>query len=68
MIAIFKRVKVNLKNKSFELRDDYDVLIVTHNKHKNSLDINSNTRNYLSLDSGSLKDVNTNDKINKSIY
>jgi len=50
MIAIFKRVKVNLKNKSFELRDDYDVLIVTHNKHKNSID------------------VNTNDKINKSIY
>ena len=68
MIAIFKRVKVNLKNKSSELRDDYDVLVVTHNKHKNSLDINSNTRNHLSLDNGSLKDVNTNDKINKSIY
>ena len=64
MIAIFKREKANLKNKSFEHRNDYDILLI---KHKNSLEINSNTRNHSSLDSGSLKDVYTNDKINKSI-
>ena len=64
MIAIFKREKAKLKNKSFEHRNDYDILLI---KHKNSLEINSNTRNHSSLDSGSLKDVYTNDKINKSI-
>ena len=64
MIEILKREKANLKNKSFEHRNDYDILLI---KHKNSLEINSNTRNHSSLDSGSLKDVYTNDKINKSI-
>ena len=64
MIAILKRENANLKNKSFEHRNDYDILLI---KHKNSLQINSNTRNHLFLDSSSLKDVNTNDKINKSI-
>ena len=64
MIEILKREKANLKNKSFEHRNDYDILLI---KHKNSLQINSNTRNHLSLDSDSLKDANTNDKINKSI-
>ena len=64
MIEILKREKANLKNKSFEHRNDYDILLI---KHKNSLQINSNTRNHLSLEGNSIKDVNTNDKLNKSI-
>ena len=64
MIAIIKIEKGNLKNKSFEHRKDYDILLI---KLKNSLQINSSTRNQLSLDNGSMKDENTNDKLNKSI-
>ena len=64
MITIIKKEKGNLKNKSFEHRNDYDILLI---KHKNSLQINSSSRNTLSLDKGSIKDENTNDKLNKSI-
>ena len=64
MITIIKKEKGNLKNKSFEHRNDYDILLI---KHKNSLLINSSSRNTLSLDKGSIKDENTNDKLNKSI-
>ena len=64
MVQIIKIEKGNLKNKSFEHRKDYDILLI---KQKNSLPINTSTRNHLSLDNDSIKYVNTNDKINKSI-
>ena len=64
MIAIIKIEKDNLKNKSFEHRKNYDILLI---KHKNSLLTNSSTRNQLSIDNGYMKDENTNDKLNKSI-
>ena len=64
IVAILKNENSNLKNKSFEHRKNYDILLI---KHKNSLQINSSTRNHLSLESDSMKDVHTNDIINKSI-
>ena len=62
MIAVLKK-ELNLKNKSFEHRKDYDILLI---KHKNSMKTNSTSRNHLSSESDSKKDIITNDKLNKS--
>ena len=64
MIEILSNEKNNIKNKSFEQRNNYDILLI---KSKNSLQLNSNTRNPLSLENDSLKTENSKDKINKSI-
>ena len=64
MIAILKKEQINLKNKSFEQRNNYDILFT---KHKNSIRTKSTVRNNLSSESDFIKNVNMNDKINHSI-
>ena len=62
--CLLKSEKVRLKNKSFEQRD-YNVLVIGQ-RHKDSIQSNSTTRNRLSMQSDSLKDVNTGSKIPNS--
>ena len=64
IIVILKSEKVSLKNKSFEQRD-YNVLVIGQ-RHKDSMQSNSTARNRLSMQSDSLKDVNTGSKIPNS--
>jgi hypothetical protein len=64
MIEILSNEKNNIRNKSFEQRNNYDILLI---KSKNSFQLNANTRNRLSLENDSLKTENSKDKINKSI-
>ena len=65
-ILVLKKEKLNIKNKSFEQRKDYDILLIKH-KHKNSMQTDSTSRNRLSLKSDSSNVVHIGDKINKSI-
>ena len=62
IIITLKSEKISLKNKSFEQRKDYILVI----GHKSSMESNSTSRNRLSIQSDSLKDVNTGSKIPNS--
>ena len=65
IILIFKSEKISFKNKSFEQRNERNdyVLVV---RHKDSMQTNSTSRNRLSIQSDSIKDVNTGAKIPNS--
>ena len=66
IMVILKQEKVTFKNKSFEQRNYYEILVINH---INSLQSSkSTTRNRLSSENESIKNVFTTDKINKSMY
>ena len=60
IISIFKQEIINSKNKSFEHVKEYILLIRDTNS-------NSSKRNQMSLESSSIKNAYTNEKINQSI-
>ena len=65
-MVILKQEKVTFKNKSFEQRNYYEILVINHiNSFQSS---KSTTRNRLSSENESIKNVFTTDKINKSMY